>query len=38
MNKVDVGLQFSGSGYIGLPCWRERNLEIDLSKDVHTNW
>jgi hypothetical protein len=35
MTKIDVGLQFSESGYIGLPYWKERNLEIDISKDVH---
>jgi hypothetical protein len=35
VTKVDVGLQFSESGYIGLPYWKERNLEIDIAKDVH---
>jgi hypothetical protein len=33
--KVDIGLRFSESGYIGLPYWKERNLEIDIAKDVH---
>ena len=33
--KVDVGFQFSDSGYIGLPYWPERNLLINVSKDVH---
>ena len=33
--KVDAGFKFSESGFIGLPYWPERNLLINISKDVH---
>lgn len=33
--RVNIGLQFKDSGYIAQPFWPERNLEINISKDVH---
>lgn len=33
--KIEVGLRFSDSGYIGKPYWPETNVLIDISKDVH---
>src|ERR1700732_5122899 len=33
--RVDIGCQFADSGFIGLPFWPERNLLINIGKDVH---
>jgi len=35
VKKVQAALTFNGSGYIGLPYWPERNLEINIAKEVH---
>src|SRR6201998_3946966 len=33
--KVNVAFHFSESGFIGLPFWPERNMLINVSKDVN---
>src|ERR1700722_16689725 len=35
MTKIEIGLAFVDSGYIGKPFWPATNTLIDISKDVH---
>jgi hypothetical protein len=35
MKKIIVKLQFQKRGYIGNPFWTERNMLINIGKDVH---